>query len=146
MEPHVEKLERDNTAYFTLFWSPLLPMEKRLIRGRVPSLPGVFEIYRDEGGRNPELLGRDRAYYGGLRNTFRGLIDSISPYPLNGTLLDQSKMHFVRYAIVENPDDMDDVLYFFAAQEGREDDRDDSGRYEMIYLKEAALRANGRPR
>jgi len=146
VEPHVEKRLRDDTAYFTVWWSPLMRLEKRVIRGRVPSLPGVFEIYRDEGGRRPELVGRARAYYGGLRNTFRGLIDSISPYPLNGRLLDLSREHFVRYAVVESPDDMDDILYFFAARSGDEDDFDDSGRYEMIYLKEEFLDAAGRPR
>lgn len=148
MEPHVEKRTRDETAYFTIFWSPMLPMDKRVIRGRIPSLPGVFEIYRDEGGRTPELVGRDRAYYGGLRNTFRGLIDSISPYPLNGTLLDLTRQHFVRYAVTPDPDDMDDILFFFAAREEAEqaDERDDSGRYELIYVKEESLRTDGRLR
>lgn len=121
-------------------------LEKRVIRGRIPSLPGVFEVYRDEGGRRPELVGRARAYYGGLRNTFRGLIDSISPYPLNGRPLDLSRAHFVRYAVEESPDNMDDILYFFAARSGEADELDDSGRYEMIYLKEEFLNTAGRPR
>lgn len=118
-------------------------MEKRVIRGQVPSLPGIYEIYKDEGGRTPELLGRDRAYYGGLRNTFRGLIDSISPYPFNGMPLDLSAAHYVRYAVISNTDDMDDVLFFYAARSGNEEERDDSGRYEMIYVKEESLRAGG---
>ncbi|MFP4114814.1 MAG: hypothetical protein ACOC0E_11540 [Spirochaetota bacterium] len=146
MEPHVDKRTRDQSAFFTVWWSPLMPLTKRVIAGRVPSLPGVFEIYRDEGGRLPELVGRSRAYYGGLRNTFRGLIDETSPYPLNGRPLDQRLAHFLRYAVVESPDDMDDILYFFAARTGNEEEFDDSGRYEFIYLKEELLRPDGRPR
>lgn len=146
MEPHVDKRTKDDSAYFTIWWSPVLPLEKRVVAGRVPSLPGVFEIYRDEGGRRPQLVGRARAYYGGLRNTLRGLIDSISPYPLNGRLLDLSMPHYVRYTVLSSPDDMDDILYFFAARTGQEDEFDDSERYEMIYVKEGSLRPNGRPR
>jgi hypothetical protein len=41
---------------------------------------------------------------------------------------------------------MDDILYFFAARTGDEDEADDSGRYGMIYLKEEFLDAAGRPR
>jgi hypothetical protein len=145
VEPHVDKRTREADAYFTVWWSPLLPLDKRVVRGQIPSLPGVFEIYRDEGKRAVQLVGRARAYYGGLRNTLRGLIDTISPYPLNGTILDLGMRHFVRYAVVESPDDMDDILYFFAARTGEEDDRDPSERYEMIYLKEQSLRPDGRP-
>ncbi len=132
--------------YFTVWWSPMLPLTKQVISGRIPSLPGVFEIYRNAGARTPELVGRSRAYYGGLRNTFRGMIDSISPYPLNGELLDLTMPHFARYAVTPSSDDMDDILFFFAARVGMEDELDDSGRYEMIYLKEEDLRADGRPR
>ena len=146
VEPHVDKRTRDATAYFTIFWSPVVPMTKRVIHGRVPSLPGIFEVYVDEGGRTPVLLGRSRAYYGGLRNTCRGLIDTTSPYPLNGTPLDLTRPHFVRYAVLPSSDDMDDILFFFAARSGMEDEVDDSGRYEMIYVKEERLRADGRRR
>ena len=124
----------------------MLPLTKDIVNGRVPSLPGIYEIYRDNDAREPELVGRSRAYYGGLRNTLRGLIDTISPYPLNGELLDLRAAHFVRYAIIDSSDDMDDILFFYAARSGGEDERDDSGRYEMIYLNEESLRANGRPR
>ena len=124
----------------------MLPLTKDIVNGRVPSLPGIYEIYRDNDPREPELVGRSRAYYGGLRNTLRGLIDTISPYPLNGELLDLRSAHFVRYAIIDSSDDMDDILFFYAARSGGEDERDDSGRYEMIYLNEESLRANGRPR
>lgn len=146
MEPHVKKRVRDESAYFTVWWSPLVPLTRDVVKGRVPSLPGIFEIYQDTGGRTPQLVGRARAYYGGLRNTFRGLIDSISPYPLNGRLLNPEAKHWARYAVLPSPDDMDDILFFFAARTGDEEEFDDSGRYEFIYVKEGSLTHAGRPR
>lgn len=146
MEPHVDKRTRNGSAYFTVWWSPVLPLRKDVIQGSVPSLPGIFEVYRDEGGRTPQLVGRSRAYYGGLRNTFRGLVDSISPYPLNGEPLDLESAHFVRYTILQSSDDMDDILFFFAARTGQEDEFEESGRYEFIYVNEESLKENGRPR
>lgn len=135
MQPGITTLEKNGSVYITIKWSPITRLTKDIVNKRVPSLPGVYEIYRDDGGRQPELLGRSKAYYGGLRNTLRGLIDSISPYPLNGVPLDRKKPHYMRYAVVNSLDDMDDVLYFYAAKAGGEEP-DDSGRYEFIYLNE----------
>lgn len=146
MEPHVDKRTRNDSAYFTVWWSPLVPLTRSVIHGRIPSLPGVFEVYCDEGGRTPELVGRARAYYGGLRNTLRGLIDSISPYPLNGEILDRSRPHYTRYAITSSSDDMDDILFFYASRTSAEDELENSGRYDFIYLKEESLRPDGRLR
>lgn len=120
-------------------------MDKDVIIRRIPSQSGIFEVYRDEGGTQPELLGRSRAYYGGLRNTLRGLVDTISPYPLNGVPLELDRTHFVRYALLRSYDDMDDVLFFFANRGVEDPDAEDSGRYEMIYVKEGSLRPDGRP-
>jgi hypothetical protein len=135
VEPGITKREKDGSVYITITWSPLTRLTKDIVNKRIPSVPGIFEILVDDGGRQPELVGRSRAWYGGLRNTLRGLIDTVSPYALNGRPLDQKKPHYVRYAMVDSSDDMDDVLYFYAAKAGLED-HDDSGRYEYIYLNE----------
>ena len=137
MEPVVEKLERNDSAYFAIHWSRLFPMDKHTVRGKIPSEPGIFEVYHYRGGPTADLVGRSRAYYGGLRNTLRGLIDPISPYPLNGELLPPGEQHLARYAILESSDDMDDILFFFAGRDEMEDpDQEHSGRYEFIYVKE----------
>ena len=135
MEPGITKREKDGSVYITIAWSPLTRLTKDIINRRIPSVPGVFEILVDDGGRQLELIGRARAYYGGLRNTLRGMIDTISPYAIDGLLLDRSKPHYARYAMIETQEDMDDVLYFYGFKDGRED-LDDSGRYEYIYLNE----------
>jgi hypothetical protein len=137
MEPEVDKLTKDNSAYYAIRWSRLFPMEKWTIRGKIPSEPGIFEVYRYDGGPTAELIGRSRAYYGGLRNTLRGLIDPVSPYPLNGRLLPEGTQHLARYSILTSSEDMDDILFFFAGRDEMEDpDQEHSGRYDFIYVKE----------
>ena len=139
MEPTVEKLTREDSAYFAIRWSRLLYLEKDVVVRSIPSAPGIFEVYRYGGGPSASLIGRARAYYGGLRNTLRGLIDPISPYPLNGELLEEDVSHMVRYSLIESSDDMNDILYFFAGRDEFEDDEQEhSGRYEFIYVKELA--------
>jgi len=139
MEPVVGKRTRNNSAYYTVCWSPLLPLTKDTVVGRVPSLAGLYEVYLYRGGPTAELTGRSRAYYGGLRNTMRGLIDPISPYPLNGRLLEEDEDYLVRYSLISSPDDMDDILYFFAGRDEFEDpDQEHSKRYDYIYVNESA--------
>jgi len=139
MDPVVTKKTRNDSAYYAINWSRLLPLEKGTVVGVIPSLAGIFEVYRYRGGPTAALAGRSRAYYGGLRNTMRGLIDPISPYPLNGELLDLGEDYLVRYSLIPSPDDMDDILYFFAGRDEFEDpDQEHSGRYEYIYVKEHA--------
>lgn len=114
-----------------------MPLEKDVVVRKIPSEAGIYEVYRYDGGRTASMVGRSRAYYGGLRNTLRGLIDPISPYPLNGELLEEKVDHLVRYSLLESSRDMDDILYFFAGRDEYEDpDQEHSGRYEFIYVKE----------
>jgi hypothetical protein len=114
-----------------------MALEKDIVIKKIPSTAGIYEVYRYDGGRTAQIVGRARAYYGGLRNTMRGLIDPTSPYPLNGELLPQNQKHLVRFALMDSPDDMDDILYFFAGRDEYEDpDQEHSGRYQFVYVKE----------
>lgn len=136
-EPSVSKRIRSGSAYFAIYWSRLVPLEKDTVIRKIPSAAGIFEIYRYEGGSTAEIIGRSRAYYGGLRNTLRGLIDPVSPYPLNGSPLPRDEQHLLRYALIESSDDMTDILYFFAGRDGFQgNDQEHSGRYRYVYVKE----------
>jgi len=137
MDPSVSKMIRTGSAYFSIYWSRLVPLEKEVVIRKVPSTAGIYEVYRYVGGPTAEIIGRSRAYYGGLRNTLRGLIDPISPYPLNGKLLPENEQLMVRYALTESSDDMNDILFFFAGHDHYEDpEQEHSGKYEFIYVKE----------
>lgn len=137
MEPVVEKRTRAGSAYYSIHWSRLIPLSKEVVIGRIPSLAGIYEVYRYRGGPTARITGRSRAYYGGLRNTMRGLIDPVSPYPLNGELLDPDEEYLVRYSLISSSDDMNDILYFFA-NNPPVPDQQHSGRYAYIYVNESA--------
>jgi hypothetical protein len=141
VEPGVAKSERGGSAYFTISWSPILQLDKRTVSNRIPSQAGIYEIYRDNGDRTPGLIGRSRAYYGGLRNTLRGLIDPDTPYAFNGELLDLKREHWVRFALLESSDDMDDLLFFFGGRNVELGEQNHSGRYRYIYVNEEPFTA-----
>jgi hypothetical protein len=136
VDTSIAKQTRGDSVYFTIRWSALTLLDKHIVTQRIPSQAGIYELYRDTGGRTPELIGRSRAYYGGLRNTLRGLIDPDTPYAFNGELLDQSRTHWTRYAMTESSDDMDDLLFFFADKEVPQPEQHHSGRYRYVYVKE----------
>jgi hypothetical protein len=137
VEPSVTKQTRKESAYFSIYWSRLLALEKDTVIRQIPSTAGIYEVYRYDGGRTAQIIGRARAYYGGLRNTMRGLIDPISPYPLNGELLPKHEKFLVRFALMDSSEDMDDILYFFAGRDEFEDpEQEHSGRYQFVYVKE----------
>ena len=96
MEPEIQKMTRRDSVYFTIHWSPLLRLERRIVRSKVPSRSGIFEVYQDTGGREPEFVGRSHAFYGGLRHTLRAIADKESPAPLNGEILRRLRANGVR--------------------------------------------------
>lgn len=139
VDPRIDKRTRGANVYYTVYWSDAVRLDKHSVRTTVPSQSGLHEIYFQRTGSPLLLLGRDSAYYGGLRGTLRGLIDSISPKSLHGHLLPKDGELFVRYALCESLDDMRDILFFFATQRVpfRNTDSAHSGRYRYVYVKES---------
>ena len=70
--------KRKETAEFTLRWSPWGSMDKWVINRIVPSEAGLFQLWVSEG-RGLALLTTQSAFYGGLRNTLREIIDELAP-------------------------------------------------------------------
>jgi hypothetical protein len=139
VKPTVDKLTRNDSVYFTVRWSPMLPLDKHTVNWTIPSQAGLYEVYRNSDGRAMELVGRSRAYFGGLRNTLRGLIDTDSPYALNGELLDRTRDHWVRFALMDSSDDMDDILFFYAGRGEVQPEQSHSGRYRYVYVNEESV-------
>ena len=152
-EPVVTKQVKDQNAYFTVRWSRVLPADKRLINEKVPSVGGIFELYAVDKNNTLNLIGRGRAYYGGIRNTLRDFIDPLFPRTLGGTRVPHDAKLAFRYSCTASHEDMSDVLFFFAARAPRRHDEDSggepdtgesstevepSGRYRIIYVNEVA--------
>lgn len=137
MEAIIEKKTRKKNVYFTISWSEFLPMEKHLINNKVPSIAGIFELYYLDANKTLQFIGRDRAYYGGLRNTLRQISDPALSSVVAMEAVPSDKALYFRYSHVESQDDMDDLLFFLEQTRFSEQDVfDHSGRYTNIYVNE----------
>ena len=119
---------RGGCVCYRIGWSPFIRMDRYLVHAVIPSESGVFQVFRNTGGRL-EMLMMDKAYYGGVRNRIRELIDPLyhgfNPYKKE--ILDSEC--YVRYSLVSSHGDMEDILHFFT-------DQTPSGRFESVMVDE----------
>ncbi len=122
---------KDGIACYTVKWSPYILMDKYLIHRIVPSEKGIFQVFQ-KNDRRLDLIMMDKAFYGGLRNRLRELIDPLymgyNPYRYEI----QESSCYLRYSLVSLQDDMDDLLHFFTGIVG-------TGRYDDIMVEEKEL-------
>jgi len=118
----------DGVACFQIRWSPFILMDRYLIHGIVPSEGGLFQIFK-KNERRLELIMVERAFYGGLRNRIRELIDPLymGNNPFKKEI--QEGECYVRYSLVRLQDDMDDLMHYFTGKEA-------TGRYDDIMVDE----------
>ncbi|OQY34282.1 MAG: hypothetical protein B6241_05290 [Spirochaetaceae bacterium 4572_59] len=119
---------KKNIACFRIDWSPFILMDRFLIHGIVPSDGGIFQVFQKINGAL-ELIMVERAFYGGLRNRIRELIDPLymGYNPFKKEI--QEGECYVRYALVRLQDDMDDLMYYYTGKES-------TGRYKDILVDE----------
>ena len=119
---------KNGVGCFTVKWSPYILMDKYLIHKIVPSEKGIYQVFRKQG-KSLQLLMMDKAFYGGLRNRLREIIDPLymgyNPYREEI----QESICYLRFTLVSLQDDMDDLLHFFTGHE-------ETGRYEDILVEE----------
>lgn len=139
MSYDITKQERDNDAYFTVRWSPLIKADKYVINKQVPAVAGITELYFQDTRGKMNLYTVVRSYYGGLRATLRSATDpELEKDERRRTilLLHEDKIFF-RYSCIESQDDMTDIIFFFMSTYAPDiPPYPNSGRYEKIYLKE----------
>lgn len=133
--PKTTKLLKDGNAYFTVVWSPLVAADIYEIGSKVPSLPGVCQLfYKDKPG-HLHLFNLRLCWYGGLRSTLREHVDPVwEKDPALRTILEQHPI-FYRYSVIDSYPDLQDV-YFFLMSAGFKKNIESSKRYKMIYLRE----------
>lgn len=105
----IRKRERNGTAYFSINWSPLVPVSRFDIIGSVPSMAGIWEVYWLQDSRVPRILRIGRAWHGGLRHSLREHTDPSLPMgaPLREYL--ESGDCYYRYVVVESHADLNDI-------------------------------------
>jgi hypothetical protein len=129
--------ERGNNVYYLVSWSPLIRADRWTINAKVPSVGGVYEIYWMDERRHLRMFGLGDTHYGGLRTELRRLTDpELSAGEGIRRILEHNEIWF-RYAPVDSPAVMSDVLWFFRRTYFPENPGlSHSGRYERIFLKE----------
>ncbi len=139
MTPGILKRIKGTEAYYTLTWCPLTKADKYEVTLRVPSVAGLFELYRMDKQKKLNLLAVTHAWYGGLRSQIRAAIDpDATNDPIKKAELEDAELYY-RFAPANSLEDILDVVWFLHTGYFPDDIRvEDSGRYSKIWLDEHA--------
>ncbi|AFG36270.1 hypothetical protein [Spirochaeta africana] len=107
--PHITKQVHRERAFYHIQWSVLEPVSRHTINSRVPSLPGIWELYYLENSRIPRMLKMGRAWYGGLRNVLRLESDGSELQNRDMQELLESGDSYYRYTVCEIAADLEEV-------------------------------------
>lgn len=119
---------KDQSAYFTVRWSPFIRLSKNRIRGGVPSEAGIFQLYSHRKA-SLELLGTYQAFYGGLRSTFLEILDEDCQIAFPDKEMLREEETYLRYSLSSSREDLSDILHHFTGSDG-------SGRFLEIMIVE----------
>ncbi|HUX52145.1 MAG TPA: hypothetical protein VMW73_15230 [Spirochaetia bacterium] len=148
-EPLITKRIKDDDAFFTVQWSTLKRAEKFEILASVPSVSGIVELYFEDSNHTLNYIDMYRAWYGGLRNVLRELVDPTIAREAGLRELAKRRVLVYRYSMSNSHADISDVLYFFANVRKRQpvqtgapgvprdsSPTEPSGRFRYIYVNE----------
>lgn len=138
-ESRITKTVRNGEAYYTVVWSPLTKADKYEVTLRVPSVAGLYELYRMDKQKKLNLLAVTHAWYGGLRSQIRAAIDpDATNDPARKAELEDAELYY-RYSASGSLEDILDVVWFLHSSYFPGDVRvEHSGRYSRMYLNEKA--------
>ncbi len=139
MDPKITVKSKDKEAWYSLVWSPLTKADKYEVTLRVPSVSGVYELYRMDENKKLNLLTVTQAWYGGLRSQIRAAIDpEATTDPLRRQHIEDKEIWY-RFSVCNSLDNMLDVVWFLHTTYFPNDVRvQHSGRYSRVYLNEKA--------
>lgn len=139
-KPTITCSVRERDAYFTVVWSPITRATKGVVRGSVPSVSGIYELYVVDQGNTPNLVRTSRAWYGGLRHAIREASDPAYCKDQRLRTFLRSRRLYFRYTTCDSPDDLTDVLSYLSSVRPRAvGECDPTGRFRQIYVAEQAL-------
>ncbi len=137
--PGISLAVKKGEAYYTVVWSPLKKADKYEVTLKVPSVAGVYELYKMDAGKRLNLLSVTHAWYGGLRSQIRAAIDpDATSDPVKKAELEDAELWY-RYAPSDSLDCLLDVVWFLHTTYFPADVRvEHSGRFPRMYLAEKA--------
>jgi len=139
MDYRITAREKGDAIYYTIQWSPLTLAERWTINAKVPAIAGVYEIYWMDDHKHLRMLSVGNTHYGGLRSELRRLTDPELAVDANLRSTLETKEIWFRYAPVNSPAIMADVVWFFRKTYFPENPGvEHSGRFKNILIKESA--------
>lgn len=137
--PGISVQVKKGEAYYTVVWSPLKKADKYEITLKVPSVAGLYELYRMDKEKKLNLLCVTHAWYGGLRSQLRMAVDpDLTEDPVRKAEIENAELWY-RYAPSDSLDNILDVVWFLHSTYFPHDVRvDHSGRFPRMYLNEKA--------
>ncbi|MDR0511649.1 MAG: hypothetical protein LBG93_00900 [Treponema sp.] len=135
----IKALEKGESVYYSIQWSPLELAERWTINAKVPAIAGVYEIYWMDDHKHLRMLSVGNTHYGGLRSEIRRLTDyELTQDSKTREILENEEIWF-RYAPSHSPPVMADVVWFFRKTYFPDNPGvSHSGRFEKIFIKESA--------
>lgn len=104
---------------YTVNWSPYIRMDRFVVRSMIPSEGGVYQVYYRKN-RLLNLITTNMAYFGGLRNSIRELIDPLSPVILPYKDFIAENQCYCRFSESPSLNDLQNVLHYFTGSEAAE--------------------------
>lgn len=131
--------KKKGEIYYTVVWSALKKADKYEITLKVPSVAGLYELYRMDKEKKLNLLAVTHAWYGGLRSQLRAVIDpELTDDPVRKAEIENGDLYY-RYTTSDSFPDILDVIWFLHSTYFPKDVRvEHSERYERMYLEEKA--------
>ena len=139
MDSGISARRRGKDVFFSISWSPLQKADRWTIAKSVPAVGGVYEIYWMDERKHLRMLTVASAQFGGLRSEIRRFTDPELVDDERAAAILADKDIYFRYAGSDSASDMADVVWFFRKTYFPENPGvHHSGRYERIYMNEAA--------
>jgi len=137
LAPGITGIKKKEEIHYTVVWSALKKADKYEITLKVPSVAGLYELYRMDEEKKLNLIAVTHAWYGGLRSQLRAAIDpELSNDPLRKAELENSEIWY-RYTVSDSFPDILDIVWFLHCSYFPHDVRvEHSGRYPRMYLQE----------
>lgn len=141
MNPVIIKNILKGDPHYFLTWSPLTKADKYKINRSVPSVSGIYELYKMDKEKRLNLLSVTHAWYGGLRSNIREAIepDTKMDPELRRLLNEKDVELYYRYSCSDNFGDILDVVWFLHSTYFPDDIRvESSKRYDNFFVTERA--------
>jgi len=139
MKPSLTARVSGETVSYILVWSALKKADKYEINGSVPSVSGLYELYRMDDKKKLNLLTVTHAWYGGLRSQLREAVDpDATTDPLRRSQIENQELWF-RFCPSDSFPSILDAVWFLHSTYFPGDVRvSHSGRYQAIRVAEKA--------